>query len=187
MPLRHLAEAEEKSGGGGFGEGVGAGAGFFDGEGEPDDEAFDVLEGFGDVGVGAGGVEEAVGVTGHAVGGEKDDGGRGVEVELFDLAGEFETVDGFAVEGGVGEGDVHEDQIDMGAGDVEDGVAVFLEDAVDAAGEFEDVGEDEFISGIIFDGEYAIALHSLTPLEGHPVEAPSLDSNADRRREVPNS
>jgi hypothetical protein len=149
--------------GGGFGEGVGAGAGFFYGEGEPDDEAFDVLEGFGDVGVGVGGVEEAVGVAGHAVGGEEDDGGRGVEVEFLDLACEFETVDGFAVKGGVGEGDVHEDEVDVGADDIEDGFAVFFEDAVDAAGEAEDVGEDEFVAGVIFDGEDAVALHVESP------------------------
>ena len=92
---------------------------------------------------------------------------------------------GFAVEGGVGEGDVHEDEIDMGAGDVEDGVAVFLEDAVDAAGEFEMFGEDEFISGIIFDGEYAIALHCLCSFgRTSSTDALLLDSNADRRREV---
>ena len=51
--------------------GAGSGAVFFDGQREPDDEAFDVLQGLGDVGVGARGVEETVGIPLHAVGGQQ--------------------------------------------------------------------------------------------------------------------
>ena len=77
----------------------------------------------------------------------------GDALDFLDLTGEFEAVDGFAVEVGIGEGDIHEHEVDgAGADDVEDGVAVFLEDGVDAAGEAEDVGEDEFVTWVVFDG-----------------------------------
>ena len=76
--------------------------------------------------------------------GEQDDGGRGIggaAFDLFDLTGEFEAINRFAVKVGVGEGDIHEHQIDgAGTDDIEDGVAIFLKDGVDAAGEAEDVG-----------------------------------------------
>ena len=64
------------------------------------------------------------------------------------------------MERGVGQRDVHEDEVDgAGADEVEDGVAVFLEDAVDAAGEFENMGEDELVARIVLDGQDAITLH----------------------------